>query len=189
MKSLPKFMGEWDLIAKEHIKYFDQFVDILGIENGDLYTRLLVQNFEGQVRTWFIGLLVGSMPSYNDLETSFIRQWGEKKDHLYYLTKFRALRNKTSKSVLDFIQRFNNLYHTILIEVKPSQPTTKFTFVGAIDSDFGLLLRERRFNTLVGIQDDSIEIESNMMASGRLKTKFDTGTREPRCFEEHAGPS
>jgi hypothetical protein len=31
MKSLPKFTGEGDLTAQEHINFFDQFVDILGI--------------------------------------------------------------------------------------------------------------------------------------------------------------
>jgi hypothetical protein len=28
-----------------------------------------------------------------------------------------------------------------------------------------------------------------MMASGKLKTKVDMGTREPRCFKEQVGPS
>jgi hypothetical protein len=53
MKSLPKFTGEGDLTAQEHINFFDQFADILGIEHEDVYSRLLVQTFEGQVRTWF----------------------------------------------------------------------------------------------------------------------------------------
>jgi hypothetical protein len=53
MKNLPKFMGEGDLTATEHIAFFDQFVDILGIEHEDVYSRMLVQTFEGQVRTWF----------------------------------------------------------------------------------------------------------------------------------------
>jgi hypothetical protein len=53
MKILPKFTGEGDLTAQEHIKFFDQFVDIKGIEHKDVYSRLLVQTFEGQVRTWF----------------------------------------------------------------------------------------------------------------------------------------
>jgi hypothetical protein len=39
------------------------------------------------------------------------------------------------------------------------------------------------------MQDDAIEIESNMMASRKLKTKVEMGTREPRRFKEHAGPS
>jgi hypothetical protein len=47
MKSLPKFTGEGDLTAQEHIKIFDQFADILEIEHEDVYSRLLVQTFEG----------------------------------------------------------------------------------------------------------------------------------------------
>jgi hypothetical protein len=39
------------------------------------------------------------------------------------------------------------------------------------------------------MQDDVIEIESNMMAFGKLKTKVDMGTKEPKRFKEHAGPS
>jgi hypothetical protein len=39
------------------------------------------------------------------------------------------------------------------------------------------------------MQDDSIEIESNMMASGKLKIKVDMGIRELRSFRGQAGPS
>jgi hypothetical protein len=53
MKNLPKFTGEGDLTTTENINFFDQFVDILGLEDEDVYSRLLVQNFKGQVRTWF----------------------------------------------------------------------------------------------------------------------------------------
>jgi hypothetical protein len=109
MKNLPKFIGEGDLTTKKHIAFFDQFDDILGIEHDDVYMRLLIQTFEGQVITWFIGLPVGSIRSYNDLEISFLRQWGEKKYHLYYLTEFEALRNKTYESILEFIQIFVGL--------------------------------------------------------------------------------
>jgi hypothetical protein len=36
--------------------------------------------------------------------------------------------------------------------------------------------------------DDVIEIESNMMASGKLKTKTEVGIREPWRFKEQGGP-
>ena len=72
MKS-PKFTGEGDLTAQEHINFFDQFADILGIEHEDVYSRLLVQTFEGQVRTWFRALAAGSLRSYEELENAFIR--------------------------------------------------------------------------------------------------------------------
>jgi hypothetical protein len=110
------------------------------------------------------------------------------KNHIYYLTEFRALRKKNFESILEFIQIFNNLYHKILAEVKPSQPTAKVTFAGAFDSDFALLLREIRSTTLAGMKYDDIEIESNMMESRKLKTKVDMGAREPKRFKEHAGP-
>jgi hypothetical protein len=42
MKNLPKFTGEGDLTVTEHINFFDQFFDILGLEHEDVYSRLLV---------------------------------------------------------------------------------------------------------------------------------------------------
>jgi hypothetical protein len=74
MKILPKFMGGGDLIATEHMEFFDQFVYILGIEHEDIYMRLFVHNFEGQVRTWFRGLPVDFLATYDDLEATFLRQ-------------------------------------------------------------------------------------------------------------------
>jgi len=53
IKNLPKFTGEGDLTTSEHINCFDQFADILGLEHEDVYSRLFVQTFEGQVRAWF----------------------------------------------------------------------------------------------------------------------------------------
>jgi hypothetical protein len=47
MKNLLKFTGEGDLTVVEHINFFDQFYDILGFEHEDVYSRLLVQTFEG----------------------------------------------------------------------------------------------------------------------------------------------
>jgi hypothetical protein len=105
------------------------------------------------------------------------------------LTEFGALRKNNSESVLDFTQRFNKLYNKIPAEVKPSQPIAKVTFAGAFELDFALLLRERRYSTLAGMQDDAIEMESNMMTSGKLKSKVEIGTKEPKHFREQAGPS
>jgi hypothetical protein len=148
IKKFPKFTGEGDLTAAEHINLFYQFADILGLEHEDVYSRLFIQTFEGQVRTWFRSLPVGSVLSYDALEDAFLRQWGERKDHLYYLTKFGSLRKKKSETVMEFIQRFNKLYNKIPTEVKPFQPTTKVTFAGDFEPDFALLLWERRGATL-----------------------------------------
>jgi hypothetical protein len=72
---------------------------------------------------------------------------------------------------MEFIQIFNKLYNKIPAKVKPSQPVAKETFAGAFKPNFALLLRETRGATLTRMQDDGVEIESNMMVSGKLKTK------------------
>jgi hypothetical protein len=175
IKNLPKFAGEGDLTPSEHINFFDQFIDILGLEHEDVYLRLFVQTFEGRVRTWFQSLPARSILFYDALEDAFLRQWGERKDHLYYLTEFGSLRKNNSETVMDFIQRFNKLYNKILAKVKLSQPIAKVTFAGAFEPDFALLLQEIRGATLNQMQDDVVEIESNMMASGKLKAKVEAG--------------
>ena len=105
------------------------------------------------------------------------------------MTEFGALRKKNSESVLEFTQRFNKLYHKIPAEFKPSKPVAKVTFIAAFEPDFALILRERRPATLTGMQYNAIEIESNMMASGKLKAKVETWTKEPKRFREQVGPS
>jgi len=123
-------------------------------------------------------LPASSVLSYDALENSFLRQRGERKDHLYYLIEFGALRKKNSEIVIEFIQRFNKLYKNIPIEIKSSQPAAKVTFAGAFDPDFTLLLRERREAKITRMQDDLKEIESNIMASGKLKVNVEMGNKE-----------
>ena len=108
---------------------------------------------------------------------------------MYYLTEFGSLKKKNSETVMEFILRFNKLYNKIPTTVKPSEPSAKVTFAGAFEPDFALLLRERRGATLNRMQDDAVEIESNMMASGKLKAKVKTVNRENRHYREPAGPS
>jgi len=54
------------------------------------------------------------------------------------------------------------------------------TFAGAFEPNFALLLRERNYATFTRMQDDAAEFESNMMASGKLKSKVESGTKEAK---------
>ena len=63
------------------------------------------------------------------------------------------------------------------------------TFAGAFDPNFALLLRERRSLDLSKMQDDAVEIESSMMASGKLKAKIENVNKENKKFKEQGGPS
>jgi hypothetical protein len=88
LKLLPEFNGEAEITALENLSIFDNFTDNLGLEHEDVYMRIFVQNFQGEARTWFKGLPPNSIDSWDALESIFLRQWGDKNDHLYYLTEF-----------------------------------------------------------------------------------------------------
>ena len=46
------------------------------------------------------------------------------------------------------------------------------TYVGAFDDDFARTLRERRSSTLLVMKEYVIDIEGNMIASGKMKKKI-----------------
>jgi hypothetical protein len=78
------------------------------------------------------------------LEFAFMKHWGEKRDSMYYLTKFNSLKKKSNESIFHFNRRFDNLYNKIPREINHLQQTPKVTYVGAFDAYFSMELRERR---------------------------------------------
>jgi hypothetical protein len=65
------------------------------------------------------------------------------------------------------------MYGKIPNEIKPSETSAKISFVNAFDVEFSLLLRERRDTTLSLMQDSAIEVESNILAADKLKSRND----------------
>ena len=89
-----------------------------------------------------------SINNWEEMENAFTRRWGENKDHGYCLTKFNALRKIHNEDVSEFIKRFNKLYFSLPVKMKPHQTTAKVVFVAAFESKFGFSLRERKSATL-----------------------------------------
>jgi len=102
-----------------------------------------------------------------------LKHWGDKKDLLYYHTEFGNLKRENGESLPDFNKRFNCMYSKIPAEVKPTSTSAKLTYANAFDSNFCLLLRERRCATLADMQDAALEVESNIMAAKKLKGQAD----------------
>jgi hypothetical protein len=97
---------------------------------------------------------------------------------LYYITEFGSLKRKEGDFVSDFSQKFNKMYNKTPDEIKPTETSAKITYTSAFDSKFCLLLRERRSPSLVHMQDDALEVESNILASDKLRGKSDRDRRK-----------
>jgi len=107
------------------------------------------------------------------LDDVFLKHWGDKKDLLYYLTKFGNLQRENGELLSNFNKRFNHLYSRIPAEVKPTPTSTKLAYTNAFDSHLCLLLRERRCASLADMQDAALEVESNIITAEELEGNAD----------------
>jgi hypothetical protein len=177
-KYMPKFTGEGDVTAEEHLEAFYSYAKILNIEEEDVWTPVFVQSLDGHARKWFKELPAGSIAGIEKLDDIFLKHWGDIRDFLYYITEFGNLRKENGESVSDFTKRFNRMYSKIPAKIKPSDTSAKITYANSFDSEFCLLLRERRSPTLSLMQDSALEVESNILAAHKLKGNTDR--RKPR---------
>jgi hypothetical protein len=120
LKYMPKFPREEDITVEEHLAYFYSYADNLNIENKDVWMRVFIQSLDGEIRKWFRGLAPRSTTGIESLYNDFLRQWGDKKDFMYYMTEFGSLNRKEGESVSDFSKRFNKMYNKIPVEIKPT---------------------------------------------------------------------
>jgi hypothetical protein len=151
--------------------------------------RVFVQSLDGDARKWFKDLPPRSIDGIDALDDSFLRHWGDKKYFLYYITEFGALKREEGESVSDFSKRFNKMYKNIPTEIKPTETSAKITYASAFDPEFCLLLRERRATSLAHMQDATLEVESNILAVGKLRSKDDRDKRKGRVEASTSGSS
>jgi ribonuclease HI len=180
MKYFPRFNGEGGVTAEEHLNSFYSFADNFNVEHADVWMRLFVQSLDGEARKWFRSFPPNSIADIEALDDTFLRHWGDKKDFLYYITEFGALKRKQGESIPDFTKRFNKMYGKIPDEIKPSETSAKITFANAFDVEFSLLLRERRSSTLNQMQEAAIEVESNILAADKLKSRGDRDRKKKK---------
>jgi hypothetical protein len=180
LKYMPKFTGEEDITAEEHLSAFYSYADNLNIENEDVWMRVFVQSLDGESRKWFRSLTPGSIARIEALDDSFLRHWGDKKYFLYYITEFGSLKKKEGEFISDLSKRFNKMNNKIPTKIKPIETSTKITYASAFDPEFCLLLRERRAISLAPMQDETLEVESNILAVDKLRSKSDRDRRKGR---------
>jgi hypothetical protein len=87
--------------------------------------RVFVQSLDGDARDWFKDLPPRSIDGIAAMDDAFLRNWGNKKYLLYYITEFGALKREEGESVSDFSKRFNKMYKKIPAEVKPTKSLPK----------------------------------------------------------------
>jgi hypothetical protein len=95
--------------------------------------RLFIQSLGGEVKKWFRGLPPASIAYIKALDKTFIKKWGYRREYLYYIIEFGALKRKNGESISDFTKRFNNMYGRIPDDIKPTKSSAKITYSNEFD--------------------------------------------------------
>ena len=136
LKYMPKLKGEGDFTAEEYLEAFYSYAENINIEQEDVWTRVFVQSLDGQARKWFKELPAGSVVGTEALDDIFLKHWGERRDHLYYIIEFSNLKRENGDFVSNFTKRFNNMYSKIPTEIKPTDTSARITYANVFDFDF-----------------------------------------------------
>jgi hypothetical protein len=175
--------AEGSVSAQRHLDWFNDFIDLEEVDYADTKMRLFAQSLSGDVRKWFKSLPPTSIRDFATFETSFLNKWGDKKNPLQLLTQYNNMKKALEEIVQEFSAHFLKVYNSIPAEVKPPPGATQLRYADSFDNDFSLLLRERRSTNLDAIMSNTIEVEVNMMASGKIKQRFNRGDKKTsrRC--------
>ena len=80
----------------------------------------------------------------------------------------------------EFNKIFNKIYNKIPQNIKASQAAAKVTYVGAYEAEFSMILREKRFPTLLSMQYYYLGVEGNMTTLGKLKHRKSFDKKKPK---------
>ena len=76
------------------------------------------------------------------------------------------------------------MYGRISVEIEPSETSANLTYANAFDHEFSLHLSQRRPTTLLNMQEATLEVESNILASNRLKVNSNEQTYDRKGKKE-----
>jgi hypothetical protein len=142
--------------------------------------EIFCTELNGDAKDWFKDFPPRSIDEIDALDDSFLIHWGNKKKSLYYIIEFGAIKREEGESISNFSKRFNKMYKKIPIEIKPTETSANMTYVSDFDLEVFLLLREIRATSLAHMQDAAIEVESNILAVDKIRSKADKDRRKGR---------
>jgi hypothetical protein len=105
---------------------------------------------------------------------------GDKKNPLELLTQYNNMKKAPEETMSKFTAHFLKVYNSIPAKVKLAPMAAQLQYTDSLDNNFSLLFRERRSTNLDAIMSNAIEVEVNMMASGKIKQRFNRGDKKPQ---------
>jgi len=169
---LPRFDGENGITAQKHIQAFEDYLNLYEVEDEDVSLRLFSLSLQGEVRTWFKALPEASISDLQQCSKLFLDRWMVKVNPLLLIEEYNHLERHPDESVQQFSDRFNQVYLSMPLNIRPPPDLALLQYPRAFDPEMEFHLRERFLSTLKQMQDITVDVEENLKR------------REEQCREE-----
>ena len=135
----------------------------------DVVLRLFSKYLVGDAALWFRNLEAGSIGSWDELYNTFSRCWGENRSFDQYLTNFCTLKRGEEEPLVVFNRRFYSVYHSMPLEIRPTEITAMVYYVMPQHSDLVFFLLERESSSLRQLFEDAKGVEENIQTCKMLR--------------------
>jgi hypothetical protein len=162
--NLPRFDGEnANITAEKHIQRFEDFLDLYEVEDDDVYIRMFSLSLQGKVKNWFKNLPAASIENFHQFMQVFLDRWVIMGNVFLILEEYDHLKRNPGETVQQFSTRFNKVYHSIPVDVRPPPGLAQLHYPDAFDPEMTFQLRERDTATLEEMKNVAVDVEANLL--------------------------
>ena len=159
---LPRFDGENGVTAQKHIQAFEDYLNIFEVDHEDDSIRLFALSLQGEVMTWFKTLPEARIPNLQQFSKLFLDRWMIKVNFLLLNEEYNQLKRFPDESVQRFSDKFNQIYHSMPLNIRPPPDLALLHYPRAFDAEIEFRLRERSPSTMKQMQDMAVDMEANL---------------------------
>ena len=117
----------------------------------------------GKVKDWFKNLLDSNIRNFNQFMQVFLDRWVVMRNVFLLLEKYEHLKRKPGETVHQFSARFNQVYNSMSVDIKPPPSLALLHYPDAFDPEMAFQLRERDTTTLKEMHENAISVEANLL--------------------------
>jgi hypothetical protein len=145
-KYLPRFDGEYgNITAEKHIQGFEHFLDLFEVEEDDVCIRIFSLSLQGKAKEWFKKLSAASICDFNQFVKVFLNKWVIKRNIFLILEEYDHLKRQPGETVQHFSARFNQVYHSMPVDIKPPPGLALLHYPDAFDPGNGISFKRKEY--------------------------------------------
>jgi hypothetical protein len=114
------------------------------VEKSDVSIRIFSLPFQSRGKKWYKDMLATSISDLNQFVKIFLDQWVNKRNPFLILEEYNHLKRYPRETVQQFSSRFNQVYNSMPIDIRPPPGLSLLHYLYAFDLEMAIQLRERK---------------------------------------------